>query len=111
MPTTLTKKFPRGSRRGPTAKARLASAYQALFAGNGSKEDAELVRADLAVVTRFYMVTPPSASDAVRADHNGRRSVFLHIFNFLSMSDVEIADLERDAREEAMTSMQEGEFE
>ena len=67
--------LPAGERRGNKAQARVQSAYAALFAGNGTQEDAELVLTDLANDTGFYRYTGPEATDAELRFYEGQKSV------------------------------------
>ena len=110
MTASTTSRNKPGRRRGPSAKLQLGMAYQRVFTGHGDREDAEQVLVDLAMETRFYMVADPTTPPQVLADLNGRRAVFLRILGFLRMSEDEIVELERAARQETITSMSEGEF-
>lgn len=76
---------------------RLASAYQATFAGNASKEDAEIVLVDLAVVTRFYEHMSPDAVSTVLHHADGRRAVMRRLIGFVAdqriLGELQIAAL------------------
>lgn len=105
---SLASRFPPGQRRRAQARASLASAYRRLFAGHGSKADAEIVLADLANHSGFYRVTEPGAGSLEYAE--GKRAVYGRVFRFLRMSEAETAALEESARAEAVTDAREGEI-
>lgn len=88
-------------RRPNEAELRLATAYKAVF-GNQS-EHSEIVLADLAAQTGFYMVEPPGADRSLyQAGYcAGQRAAFGRLFQFLSLSDVQMRALEEAARQEA----------
>lgn len=83
------------------AKVNLSASYRKVFMGNGTIGEAEAVLVDLALQSRFFDVMPPTASDAAIRYNEGRRSVFLHIFQNLSMSESELAALQEAVRFEA----------
>ncbi len=65
------------------AVMRRAQAYEAVFSGVGSKEDAEIVLADLALVTGYYSVATATASSQSIHYVEGARSVFHHILGLI----------------------------
>lgn len=69
---------------------RLASAYQAVFEGRGTKADCGIVLGDLASYSGFFTVLADGASDADLRDAEGRRKVFARI---LLLTDVSVAQL------------------
>lgn len=85
---------------------RRLAAYRATFNGNGTKEEAGLVLADLADFTGFYKVADAEATDAVLRHHAGQRSVFGRILAALRMTDAELLRLEEAARREAFNLSQ-----
>lgn len=95
-------------RRRLQARLALGSAYRRLFAGRGSKADAEMVLADLANHTGFYRVTEPGAGSLDFAE--GKRAMFGRLFRFLRMAEDEIEALEEAARAEALADAREGEI-
>lgn len=107
---SLSRLLPLGWRRRSRAKLRLADAYRSVFSGRGSKEDAEIVLADLAQFSGFYTVTTPNTpADAVRFAE-GQRSVMARVLRFTRLSGVETRELEEAARLETQTSNIEGNF-
>lgn len=108
--TNLGSILPQGRRRGASASEQLARSYRNVFAGNGSRQDAEMMLADLAEHSGFYQVLPSGSSLEELAEANGKRAVYGRIFRFLRLTDAEIRQLEEAARQEALTSQQEGEI-
>lgn len=106
MLRSLATLFPRGNRRGHRAAHRLVQAYREVF--GKSREDVEIVLADLAAFSGFYRVTPPEAGDL--AYNEGKRAVYARIFSLLRMTDEEIRGLEEAARHEAVVSAEEGDL-
>lgn len=97
-----------GRKRSATAVASLAGSYTSLFTGHGSKEDAEIVLADLANYCGFYRVNGPGLSAEDRAFADGQRSAYGRVYRFLRMLDDERRQLEEAARAEALADSQEG---
>jgi hypothetical protein len=107
---TKAKPFARaGAARGP-AKADLArvKAYQNLFAGNGSKEDAETVLTDLADFFGYYRRPTyrqwlaerqsPDGFELHSALCNARAEVVQRILDLAMLDDGQLVALERAAR-------------
>lgn len=90
--------------RGSEAVNELASAYRNVFRGNATRQDAEIVLADLADFTRFYQALPVGSAGSELAEINGMRIVFGRIFNYLNMTDAEIRALQEAARQETLTN-------
>lgn len=84
-----------------TAELKVVNAYQSLF--GKSSEDAEIVLADLAAHTGFYLVHEPGADlSNYQAGHAaGMRTAFARIFQFLSLPDDQLRALEEAARQES----------
>ena len=85
----------------------LAQAYNAVFRGNPTKGDSEMVLADLANESGFYKVTVPGADVSLDFE-TGKRYVFGRIHRFLNMSQAEWDELHVAARQEAMADAIEG---
>jgi hypothetical protein len=85
-----------------TADARLVVAYQNIFAKGG--EDVEMILADLAAFCGFYQVEQGGVTADDLNHHAGRRAVFGRIFNFLALSDSQLAALEQASRDEAAST-------
>lgn len=79
----------------------LVAAYRSVFGRKG--EDVEIVLADLAAHTGFYLVEPPGSDlSQFQAGYNaGQRAAFGRLFHFLSLSDEQMRALEEAARAEA----------
>lgn len=82
-------------------EAQLKAAYSEVF--SKQTEAVEIVLADLAAQTGFYMVEPPDADLTLfQAGYSaGQRAAFGRLFHFLSLSDEQLRALEVAAREEA----------
>lgn len=82
-------------------EVQLHAAYREVF---GKRSEAvEIVLADLAAQTGFYMVEPPDADLSLyQAGYSaGQRAAFGRLFHFLSLSDEQLRALEEAARKEA----------
>lgn len=81
--------------------AQLVAAYKEVF--GKESEAVEIVLADLAAHTGFYLVDPPGADLSLyQAGHSaGQRAAFGRLFHFLTLSDQKLRALEEAAREEA----------
>lgn len=107
------KTFAHAKQAGGPAKSNLAltQAYQRLFGGNGSRQDAEMVLADLADLTGYYR--RPSYRkwmEDTQTTHgfelhsalcNARAEVLQAIMDHLLMDDDQLVALEKAARLEA----------
>lgn len=90
------------------AEHRLTAAYQQLFAGNGSKEDAEVVLSHLADLTGYYRrpsyaewiakTGSPAGFELHSALCNARAEVLQTMMRYLAMSEDEMVALEKAAR-------------
>lgn len=87
----------------PDADARLRGAYGAVFAGNATVEDAELVLVDLAVLTRFYECAAPDAQEGALKYIDGRRSVMRRLVGFIADERI-LGDLQVTALREAFVT-------
>ena len=65
---------------------RVVSAYGALFSGNGTKEDADLVLVDLALFSRYYDTATVTSDPAELAAAAQRRAVMQRIMDGLTIS-------------------------
>lgn len=107
---SIANKFPAGKRRQSAAELRLVSAYQQVFQGNPTREDQEIVLADLARYTGFLMFHAKEATDADLRYGEGMRSVFGHIHGHLSLTPEQREGLFRAARAEAQADAAEGDW-
>ncbi len=72
--------LPADKRDDPAAQAaRIDSAYRALFSGNGSREDADLVLVDLAYFVRYYDTVSLTADPQTVVAAAHRKSVLQRI--------------------------------
>ena len=115
MTTTLTDLFPEGQRRGLVAEERLRQAYIALFKGNGTQEDADLVLVDLMTVSGYLFTAeaPPgaeTASDAALRELNGSRRVGARVLYQLNWPTQRLQELQRAVLNESVTEAHEGEY-
>lgn len=106
----LVRVFAHASQAGGPAKAELrrTQAYQRLFNGNGTKEDAEIVLSHLADVTGYYRrpsygewiarTKTPQGFELHSALSNARAEVLQIIMGFLTLDDDELVALEKAAR-------------
>lgn len=71
------------------AQLRVMSAYAALFTGNGTQDDADLVLVDLASFSRYYDTTSLSASAHEAQALNQRRAVMTRVLTAMAKAGVE----------------------
>lgn len=83
------------------AELHIVNAYKSVF--EKQSEQVEIVLADFAAHTGFYLVDPPGADLSLyQAGYNaGQRAAFGRLFQFLSLSDEQLRALEEAARAEA----------
>ena len=98
--------FPTGLSRSYGANYRLATSYQALFEGRGSRDDAEIVLADIANVSGFYRVSPSTFTEAELRHQEGMRALYGRIHSMLRMSGPDMLALENAARVESAIDQQ-----
>ena len=91
------------------AELRQAKAFQTLFSGGGSREDAEIVLSELVALTGFFR--PPNYAEWIKntgtpqgfelhcALQAARAEPIRAILNHLNMSDERMVALEKAARE------------
>lgn len=79
----------------------LKDAYREVFGKTSAA--VEIVLADLALHTGFYLVEPPSSDLSLfQAGYSaGQRAAFGRLFHYLTLSDQQLAALEDAARQEA----------
>lgn len=82
-------------------EVQLTNAYKAVF--GKQDEHVEIVLADLAAHTGFYLVEPPGSDLSLyQAGYSaGQRAAFGRLFQFLSLPDEQLRELEEAARREA----------
>ena len=109
---TIAKIFEPGKRRTAGAQQRLQQAYEALFSGNGSVQDAEIVLADIATFTGYNLITEPKGATSEELWYNeGRRSVAGRIVKFAALPGEARMQLAEAVRMEvAATNMEQNEL-
>lgn len=85
---------------GPAATARLFEAWQSLSKGSGSREDFEIVLADLAAASGYFDITPSGVSGDTLRHNEGRREVFARISFLLGLKGDALAALMEAASHE-----------
>lgn len=90
------------------AELKRVKAYQRVFTGQGSREDADIVMSDMAALTGFFR--PPSYADWMAktktplgfelhcALHAARQEPLRRILDCVDMTDAQILELEKAAR-------------
>lgn len=104
--TSLSRALPWHRSRNREGQLRLTQAYRNVFSGNPSRDDQQIVLADLANVSGFQRVFPSEVSTEVLRYSEGKRALYAHIFSFLSLSPSDVSDLEQAARREAAIDQQ-----
>lgn len=84
-----------GGHRNPEADARLSKAWETILAGNGGREDGELVFSDLAYESGYFYVAPDGTSDAELREREGKRKVFARILFLLDVPMTKLDDMRR----------------
>lgn len=84
-----------GGHRNPDAENRLSQAWTTVLAGNGSREDGELIFSDLAYESGYFYVAPPGTSDAELREREGARKVFARILFLLDVPMTKLDDMRR----------------
>jgi hypothetical protein len=74
---------------------RIVQAYQAMFSGHGSQEDARLVREDIETFTGFWDVTTADTPEPETKYAEGQRSVYARISALTRVSDTVIEAVEK----------------
>lgn len=75
------------------ADQRLASAWASILRGKGSREDGELVVADLATRSGYFTVAPANVTANELFMREGARTIFARIFFLLDVSMQQAGDL------------------
>lgn len=108
MDTTRTV-IPPDRRTAETRNERLSEAWQAFVRGAASKEDADLIMADLASVTGYFFVSEPGATGDALLRNEGRRDVMARILFLLDLPFSYMTELRRAASDEHQLDLVEGE--
>ncbi len=86
---TVAEVLPEGQRTPEQFDARIASAYGALFSGQGSREDADLVLVDMARFSRYYDTASLDMTSAQAVAFAHRRAVFSRVLEALTFAGQE----------------------
>ncbi len=84
-----------------------------MFSGNGTREDCDIVLADLARESGYYRVESEHSilrNTASLVYNEGRRRVFARVLRFVDMPGDDLAALEQAVRLEHRVDKEEGEF-
>lgn len=84
------------------AAEHLHEAYRGLF--RSTKDDVQIVLADLADFSGFYWASGEGVDPHDRAQRDGRREVFARIFHFLNLTEEEKSALAEAARVERLAN-------
>jgi hypothetical protein len=84
--------------KGLTAELRRTEAYRAVFHGSPSREDQEIVLADLLAKSGFNAVSDETVSSDALRYREGRRSFYSEVFAYLSLSPSDVTALQNAAR-------------
>ncbi len=103
---SLSRLFPWLKSRSTEASLRLTQAYMAVFSGKATREDAEVVLADLANYSGFYRTSPADTPSDVLRYQEGMRAVYGYVYSHLNLSPSDISALENAARQEAAVDQQ-----
>lgn len=97
-----------GSQSAPESDLKRVQAYRRMFAGQGSREDADIVMSDLAALTGFFR--PPNYAQWMQktgtphgfelhcALHAARAETLRRILDCIDMTDAQMLELEKAAR-------------
>lgn len=88
---------------------RLSEAWRAFQRGAASKEDADLILADLAKQSEFFMVAAPGVDAETLQRREGRREVMGRILFLLDLPFSYMDELRRAASDEMQLDFLEGE--
>ena len=96
--SSLANLLPLTRRKEAERQLRLAQAYEAVFFGQPTRQDQDIVLLDLSITTGFYRVDPIANRDQLQFNE-GKRFVFARVFRFLTVTDEERRSFEAAARE------------
>ena len=74
-------------------EARVAQAYILLFEGRGSREDADIVLADLAIQSGYFDTVDPEASDRALRQREGKRELMQRVMEAVNRPFDELRQL------------------
>jgi len=94
----LSRKWKRNTSEG---QAILAYAYRAVFKGEATQNQREMVLADLAANCNWNQITPPETGEQRIWFNEGKRAAFASIFAYLSLSPNDVAAFENAVRHDA----------
>lgn len=99
----LSDRFPGRKRRSYEAALRLSQAYRAVFNGQPSREQQQIVLTDLHAQCGFTQVSPSNVASGELRYREGMRAAYALIHAHLTLSPDDVAAIENAARRENAT--------
>ena len=84
------------------AEYKLTGAYRRVFMGSPSKQDQEMVLADMLAFSGFSRASDENVTNNLLLMREGRRQLYARLFSFLNMGTEAIQALELAARMESI---------
>lgn len=100
---SITSIFGKRKARGLEAQVALTTAYRNVFQGSPTRQEQNIVLADLAAKSGFYGVSSSSLSDADLRHREGMRAAYQIINRHLTLTAADLHTLENAARIEMAT--------
>lgn len=100
--------LPAGQRRGGAREARLSEAWASFIDGRASREDAELILADLGDISGYFNVAGDDATGDQMLRREGRRDVMARILFLLDMPFSYMTEMRRASLDEFNVTNYEG---
>lgn len=101
---------PQQHRRDDVAARRMAEAFRAVFMGQPTSADQQLVLAELAAYSRYFVSDVRDLSDTELRSWSGMRALFGRILNDLTLTDAQMLALMQATRAEVQASNELGDF-
>ncbi|MFA7602555.1 MAG: hypothetical protein WCY29_06060 [Novosphingobium sp.] len=109
MDTTRTVLSP--TQRGPEARnVRISEAWRNFQRGAASREDADIILADLAKQSEYFLIADPAADGAALLRREGKREMMARILFLLDLPFSYMDELRRAASDEMQLDLMEGEI-
>lgn len=107
-PTSPQRRISAQHPRGAQSDNALKACYERVFRGTPNQGDADIVLADIANTSGFYLVSGPKIDGTERAFNDGKRAVMARILGLLNMPPEAAQRLEQAARMEAFADIEAG---